>query len=105
MRTLLLLALLLPFAAAATESALLRLGPSGIHCVKAPCPWRAIVAVDAESEPALFYDAEVPEIVASEADRAAVLAAWEDFACLLVVGRLEEGTLYVERVVGACEEE
>lgn len=84
----------------------LRVGPSGIHCVKEPCPRRSIERVDASGKRlgprALFNGVEGPAIVGAEPDRTLVESAWRDYRCLMVEGRLEAGALHVKRILGDC---
>src|SRR5690554_4141265 len=62
---------------------LLRVGSTGIMCVRAPCPWKGVVAVaeerSAPEESTLLWSGEdLPPLTASEADAERVRAAWED---------------------------
>ena len=85
--------------------AALRIGPTGIYCVKAPCPWRGITRLGADGRPEgrpLWTDDELPAVVASEGDRRRIAAAWRDGGCLVVRGRLEAATLRVRGISGGC---
>lgn len=88
------------------ENTLLRIGPSGIFCVREPCPWRSIGAINEIGEPigegTLFSGNDTPDIIAEAQDRKRVEQAWREFSCLLVQGRLNQQKLYVERVIGEC---
>jgi hypothetical protein len=82
-----------------------RIGPTGIRCVKAPCPWRGIVSLNADGPRArwpIWSGEELPPISGSDADRERIANAWRDRACLIVEGRFAEGALAVHRIKGDC---
>jgi hypothetical protein len=83
----------------------LRIGPTGVYCVRAPCPWRGVTRLDAERRPVgrpLWAGERLPVIVARDADRQRIMEAWRTSGCLVAEGRLEAEQLVVRRVVGPC---
>ncbi|MGX1309312.1 hypothetical protein AB7M35_004070 [Amorphus suaedae] len=115
---------LVPLAAQATdktdgEAARYAVGTTGIECASSPCPRRGIWIPHGKDEtPAkirhtlLFADedgsVDLPNLLGSPADRAAVDAAWRDGSCLVVEGSFgphpKTGIpqLSVSRIVGPC---
>lgn len=101
-----------------TAPILLRVGDTGIRCLRAPCPWRGVVPVDAEgvagpADPA--YAGDAPPVIAAAPEvmdqvRAEIWRAWAAGGCLMVLGRFERRgaaampILSVERIVGPCDE-
>jgi hypothetical protein len=82
-----------------------RLGPTGIYCIKAPCPWRGITKLDAGGKPdgkPLWTDSALPAIEAEVDIRARVAKAWKASLCLVVEGKLEGDRFAVSRIVGDC---
>lgn len=82
-----------------------RLGPTGIYCVKAPCPWRGIVKVDKGGRPEgkpLWTGRNLPAIVARADVRSRILSTWKASGCLIVEGELDRDRLSVNRIVGGC---
>lgn len=82
-----------------------RLGPTGINCVKAPCPWRGIMKLDENGKPdcrPLWAANELPPIEAEENVRNRIAAIWKASGCLVVAGELDDDGLAVSRIVGEC---
>jgi hypothetical protein len=83
----------------------LRIGPTGIHCVRAPCPWRGIIRLGADGRPEgrpLWAGDELPAIIGADADRRRIATVWRDGGCILVRGRLEQTGLLVRSISGDC---
>lgn len=98
------------WAAQTAEPVLLRVGDTGVRCLKEPCPWRGVVPMDSE-EPA--YAGDAPPVIAADAGsmaqiRSEIWRAWANGGCLVVSGRFDRaGTsglpvLSVARIVGPC---
>lgn len=82
-----------------------RLGSTGINCVKAPCPWRGIMKLDANGKPdgrPLWAGNELPTIKAEENVRNRIAATWKASGCLVVEGELDDDGFAVSRIVGDC---
>lgn len=104
-------ALLLATPALAAERAVegrLRVGGTGVMCVREPCPRIGVMAVAGERDGQrlrrpLFAGGEPPKLTGSEADKAAVRAAWLADGCLVLEGRFAPPDgLVIRRVVGPC---
>lgn len=85
----------------------LLVGKTNIYCIKAPCPWRGIVAADtdnAETGPAglLWSGQELPPLEASPENTDRIVSGWNAGRCLVVDGRLVAERLTVETIVGDC---
>lgn len=94
----------------------LRVGATGILCVKAPCPSRGVFlpsagGLNARRRALLYTDADgtsgPPEFVGPPAAREAASRAWRGFACIEIIGRLEQDgdarpRLHVSQVLGPC---
>jgi len=82
-----------------------RVGPTGIYCVREPCPRRGIMEIGeddrAKGRP-LWSGSDLPEIVGRPEDRKHIAASWEKDCCLIVRGRLEEGQFTVAEIVASC---
>ncbi|KQN71554.1 hypothetical protein DevBK_00630 [Devosia sp. BK] len=96
-----------PAFAADTETGGERLfvGKTGIYCVQAPCPWRGIwasAAAQAGPSDLLWAQETLPRIEATTADANRIEEAWASDQCLAILGRLVDGTLQVERIIGDC---
>lgn len=106
-----------PFVANSEEApgARLHIGDTGIRCVRLPCPSRAVFAPGTEDhavrQSMLYVDTDgsspPPPMIASEANRAAIVMAWDERQCLAIDGRMIAGEddrpiLRVDRVVGSC---
>ena len=89
---------------AAPIEGVFRIGRTSIHCLRMPCPWRAIIKIRvdglADSRP-LWAGDELP-IEASPADRQRIRTSWQSSGCLLVRDRLEGQRLVVRHVTGDC---
>lgn len=84
---------------------LFRIGRTGIHCVRMPCPWRGIVRAGDDSRPAgrpFWTGKDLPALKATPEDEKRIRAAWQDSGCLVVKGRFEKDELAVHRIVGDC---
>jgi hypothetical protein len=91
--------------AGATVAGSFRLGPTGIYCVKAPCPWRGIVKIGPAGQSRgrpLWSGDSLPPIHAIPSDRERILAAWRKSGCLIVDGEFRRATLFVSRISGLC---
>ncbi len=108
-----------PFVAngAKAPGARLHIGDTGIRCVKRPCPGRAVFKPDARGLPVrdrmLYVDENgrgaPPPTLASDADRTAIITAWDERRCIAIEGRLIPGEddrpiLRVDRIVGPCRD-
>jgi hypothetical protein len=83
----------------------LRIGPTGVYCVRAPCPWRGVTRLDAEGRAVgrpLWSGERLPTIVAGDADKRRIMAVWRVSGCLVAQGRFEAERLIIRRVIGAC---
>jgi hypothetical protein len=92
-------------AAAGTIAGMFRIGPTGIYCVKAPCPWRGIVKLDADGKPEgrpLWAGDELPVIEAEAGVRDSIATIWRASGCLIVEGELHGDRFAVARIVGDC---
>ena len=82
-----------------------RLGPTGIYCIKAPCPWRGITKLDADgkSDGKPLWTGSTLPVIEAEADiKARIADAWKASLCLVVEGKLEGDRFAVSRIVGDC---
>lgn len=95
----------------------LRVGRTGIMCIKAPCPSRGVFlpiggGLLNERRRALLY-ADVdgksgpPEFVGSPAARQAASRAWHRLECIEIIGHLERDgdarpRLHISRILGSC---
>jgi hypothetical protein len=90
---------------AAAIEGIFRIGRTGIHCMRKPCPWRGITKVRedglTEGKPVWTGD-ELPILESSPADRDRIRSSWRDSGCLLVQGRFEVQRLVVRHVTGDC---
>jgi hypothetical protein len=90
---------------AAPIEGLIRIGRTGIHCLRTPCPWRGIMKIRedglADGKPVWAGD-ELPILEASPADRERIRSSWQDSGCLLVEGRLEQRRFAVRHITGGC---
>ncbi|MFD1883258.1 hypothetical protein [Paracoccus pacificus] len=81
----------------------IRLQPSLIQCVKAPCPTYAL-SIGTEKN----YITELPALEGSAEDVAAVRKAYADFTCVDIGGTYTPATdgqdarLIVNRIIGSC---
>lgn len=83
----------------------LLVGKTNIFCVQAPCPWRGIAdANNPGSGPAGLLRAEqtLPPIDATEEDAQRIVDAWNADRCLAIAGRLVDGRLIVNDILGDC---
>lgn len=100
---------------ARAPGARLHIGDTKIRCIQLPCPSRAVFEPDAQGHAVrdrmLYVDTDgkgaPPPVLANEADRAAIVTAWEERQCLAIDGRAIPGEddrpiLRVDRVVGPC---
>jgi hypothetical protein len=82
------------------------IGVTGIHCYRAPCPWRGIAPIASDGSagsPLSPADQPAPPpLRASKADRARIDAAYAQ-DCLVVEGHFEGETLVVARVLAQCD--
>lgn len=105
----------LPTQATAAGAEALRVGRTGILCVRLPCPHRGIYRPGAKDmqglRAALLYaDLDgrtgLPSLAGAEADLQAVRDAWARNACIGIVGWLDGApgaqVLHVERIEGDC---
>ncbi|WLS05007.1 hypothetical protein [Shinella oryzae] len=70
------------------------IGDTGIMCTTLSCPTMGIVELDnpnRDPQRPLWANAEMPKLIASEVDAAAIAAAWEAKGCLIV-----EGSFYTD---------
>lgn len=82
-----------------------RLGPTGIYCIKAPCPWRGIMKLDDKGHPEgkpLWTGDELLAIDADPGVRDRILSTWKASGCLVVEGKLSTNQLFVSRIAGGC---
>ena len=91
-----------------TGSQRLRLGDTGIRCVRAPCPSRGLVPAQADgtahpdAAPVWAGD-QLPSVLGEPGARARVERAWADGRCLLIEGQINRGQqLVVDKVLGQC---
>lgn len=94
-----------PLVNAPPAPSLFRVGKTGIHCYKAPCPWRGIIPLDEEGVAArwpIWSDDQPPALRGSKAQRQRIVSAWADDECLIVEGTFIEATLRVRRIHGPC---
>lgn len=83
----------------------MRVGATGIMCVREPCPRRGLIRVDDEgkAEWRPFWSGDKPPEIRADADTQRRIAeAWDEFGCLMVQGRFEKGELTVDRIIGDC---
>lgn len=86
----------------------IRVGGTGIMCVREPCPRIGVMAVAGHKSGQrltrpLYGGGSPPKMTGREADKAAVRAAWLSDGCLVVEGRFSApDRLDVRRVVGPC---
>ncbi|MCK9549238.1 hypothetical protein [Aquamicrobium sp.] len=113
------LAASLPAAAAPSEEAgdqRLRVGKTGIMCVKAPCPSRGVFlptggGLNERRRALLYTDADgnsgPPQFIGAPAAREAADRAWRSLECIEIMGQLEQDgdvppKLHISRVLGPC---
>lgn len=97
------------------EAMTLYVGDTNIRCMLMPCPSRGVFGPDdagnANPDDLLYADNDgrtgPPQMIGDPADLRAIDAAWEDFGCLEIRGRLIPGeddrpVLRVDEVVGQC---
>lgn len=92
------------FAGGGTEQTL-RIGPTGIYCIKAPCPWRGIVKIGADGRPQgrpLWTGEALPAIHAVSAIRKRIETSWRESGCLRVFGSMRGERLTVRRIDKKC---
>ncbi|WP_378776795.1 hypothetical protein [Methylopila musalis] len=85
----------------------LRIGGTGILCVKEPCPRIGVTAAGTPGAPRfgrpMFAGPTPPPLVGAKEDLDRVRAAWTIDGCLIVEGRFSRPPrLEVRRVIGAC---
>lgn len=85
----------------------IKIGSTGIMCLREPCPRIGVMAASEPGKPRLgrpmFAGGEPPPLRGSDADVAAVRKAWTADGCLLVEGRFSRPPLLeIRRVVGPC---
>jgi hypothetical protein len=82
-----------------------RVGPTGILCVKEPCPRRGITEIGGDGHPKgrpLWSGGDLPEIIGRPEDRKRIATSWQEHGCLIVRGRLEQGKFEVAEIVATC---
>jgi len=82
-----------------------RIGSTGIHCVREPCPWRGITRIGEDGHREgwpLWSGSESPVVKADDDTQRRIDASWRDHGCLIVQGRFEKGELAVHRVISEC---
>lgn len=96
---------------------LLRVGATGIMCVKLPCPSRGVFlpsvsGLNARRQALLYTDADgksgPPEFTGAPDIRQTLNRAWRSLECLEILGRLDSkgpgrATLHVSRILGTCQ--
>lgn len=85
----------------------IKVGATGIMCVKEPCPRIGVTAAWEPGKPRLgrsmFAGDAPPPMRGADADMAAVRAAWNIEGCLVLEGRFSRPPLLeIRRVVGPC---
>ena len=93
----------------------LRVGRTGIMCVRLPCPYLGIYQPGAknmqELRSSLLYadldgKAGMPDLEGAATDLKAVRDAWDRSDCVEIRGRLDgtsgDQTLHVEKIIGQC---
>lgn len=83
----------------------LRIGPTGIYCIKAPCPWRGIVKIGADGRPQgrpLWTGEALPAIHAVSAIRKRIETSWRESDCLQIFGSMRGDRLTVSRIDRKC---
>lgn len=82
------------------------LGSTGIHCYRAPCPWRGVFRIDPDGtrdRPLSGDDlTKPPPLQASAADRARIEGAFVTQGCVVAEGHFDGETLVVSRIAGEC---
>lgn len=93
----------------------LHVGATGIHCVKTPCPARAVFEPGpggkAERQRMIYIDLDgkkpAPPMMGADKALAAIRSAWDSRECIAIDGRLiggvdDQPVLRVDRIVGPC---
>lgn len=88
----------------APQSNLYRVGATGIHCYREPCPRKGIVPVENRSRlHPLWSGTTPPALRGADHDRRRIVEAWEKDECVIVRGLLlPDAVLEVEQVIGPC---
>ncbi len=94
----------------------LRVGRTGIMCIKAPCPSRGVFlpiggGLNERRRALLYADADGKsgprEFVGAPAAREAACRAWHRLKCIEIIGHLERDgdarpRLHISRILGSC---
>ncbi|MFC3690857.1 hypothetical protein [Chenggangzhangella methanolivorans] len=85
----------------------LKIGSTGVMCVKEPCPRIGVLAASEPGKPRfgrpMFAGDAPPPMSGATADQEAVAAAWRADGCLVIEGRFSRPPLLeIDRVEGPC---
>jgi len=85
-----------------TEMDTLRVGVTGILCLRMPCPWTGVISATQHILPeAVLWSGELPDLIATQADALRIREAYDE-GCVMIEGQFIENVLHVKRIIGDC---